>query len=139
MVHTEGELAGLTTYRLYFETPNATDVVTSFTGNSEFALELATTTSFYQHFAGSWSAQTFSDEIVDMFPDVVYDSYLTWNLDGPAEGTSINPTILPGSWASEFAQGDNILIDDFAGSGWYVTPDGSTLLWTKTTAFSSPN
>ena len=128
MVHTSGDLAGLTTYRLYFETPNATDVVTSFTGNAEYALELATTTSFYQHPAGSWTSEALTEFAIGFFPDVVYDSYVTLNLEGPAQGTELNPTALPGSWTSDFAQGNNILIDDLAGSGWYVTPDGSNTL-----------
>ena len=125
VVHTAGELAGMTTYRLYLETPNATDVVTSFTGNSEFALNLATTTSFYQHPAGAWSAESLTEFAIGFFPEIVYDSYVTLNLEGPAEGTELNPTALPGAWTSDFAQGNDILIDDLAGSGWYVTPDGS--------------
>ena len=124
MVHTSGDLAGLTTYRLDLETPNSTDIVTSFTGNSEFALELATTTSFYQHPAGGWSAEFISEFAVGVFPDVAYDSYVTLNLDGPASSPELNPTALPGTWTSDFAAGNNILIDDLAGSGWYVTPDG---------------
>ncbi len=125
MVHTSGELAGLTTYRLYLETPNPTDLVTSFTGNSEWPLELNTTTSFYQHPAGGWSAEFLSDAVVGFFPDVIYDSYVTLNLDAPAQSPALNPTALPGSWTTEFGAGDNIMIDDFAGSGWYVTPDGA--------------
>ncbi|HBP45213.1 MAG TPA: hypothetical protein DD635_04880, partial [Flavobacteriales bacterium] len=124
-VHTSGELAGLTTYRLYLETPNTTDVVTSFTGNSEYALELSTTTSFYQHPAGSWSPESLSEFAIEFFPNIIYDSYVTLNLDGPAELPELNPTALPGTWTSDFAGGNNILVDDIAGSGWYVTPDGS--------------
>ena len=127
MVHTSGDLAGLTTYRLYLETSNPTDLVTSFTGNSEWPLELNTTTSFYQHPAGGWSAEFQSAAIVGFFPDVVYDSYVTLNLDAPAVSPDLNPTALPGSWTSAFEAGENIMIDDFAGSGWYVTPDGANI------------
>ena len=47
-VHSSGSLSGMTTYRLYLVTPNSTDAATSFTGNDEFALELSTSTYFYQ-------------------------------------------------------------------------------------------
>ena len=46
--HTDGELAGLTTYRIYLSTNAATDGVSAIVGDNEFALSLATTTSFYQ-------------------------------------------------------------------------------------------
>ena len=128
-VHTEGDLAGLTTYRLYFQTPNSDDMVTSFTGNSEWPLELSTTTSFYQHPGGGWSAEFQTAFALGVFPDLAYDSYVTLNLDGPASGNGeLNPTALPGSWVSEFNSGASIQIDDLAGSGWYVTPDGSNIM-----------
>ena len=127
MVHTSGDLAGLTTYRLYLETPNATDQVTSFTGNSEWALEINSSTSFYQHPAGGWSAEFLSAAALGVFPDLAYDSYVTLNLDGPAVTPDQNPSALPGSWIQSFNAGNNIVINDIAGSGWYVTPDGTNI------------
>ena len=127
MVHTTGDLAGLTTYRLYLETPNATDQVTSFTGNGEWALEINSTTSFYQHPAGGWSSESMTAAALGVFPDLAYDSYVTLNLEGPAIAPEQNPTALPGSWVSSFAEGNNIVINDVAGSGWYVTPDGANI------------
>ena len=125
VVHTTGELAGLITYRLYLETNDPTDIVTSFTGNSEFALNLQTTTSFYQHSAGGWSAEFLNEFVVDNFPTAVFDSYVTMNLDGPAGAGQNNPTGLAGSWINTFEAGNGFTIDDNIGSGWYVTPDGS--------------
>ena len=51
--HLDGELAGMETYRIYLDLAAATDVVTSFSGSEDFALELNTTTSFYQHPLGA--------------------------------------------------------------------------------------
>jgi hypothetical protein len=51
-VHTEGALAGLTTYRIYLTVPSSADQVTSCTGNDEFPLAFNTTTSFYQNVFG---------------------------------------------------------------------------------------
>ena len=53
--HTEGELAGLTTYRVYLTVPNSGDQITSFTGNDEYPLSLTTTTSFYQNVLGGFA------------------------------------------------------------------------------------
>ena len=125
VVHTTGELAGLITYRLYLETNYPTDIVTSFTGNAEFALNLHTTSSFYQHAAGGWSAEFLNEFVVDNFPTAAFDSYITMNLDGPAGAGQNNPTGLAGSWINTFESGNGFTIDDTIGSGWYVTPDGS--------------
>jgi hypothetical protein len=129
MVHTSGELTGLTTYRLYLETDHPEDLVTSFTGNQEWGLELNTTSSFYQHFAGGWSAVGQNPALMGQFPNLMYDSYVTVQLDGPAdmESMEINPVSLPGSWVTEFESGQSIVISDFIGSGWYVTPNGSNI------------
>ena len=50
--HTSGNLAGLSTYRVYITTPNDNDVLTAVTGGDEFPLALHTTTSFYQNVFG---------------------------------------------------------------------------------------
>ena len=50
--HTEGPLAGMTTYRLVFHTEYPTDFVTSVFGNSNDPLNITTTTSFYQDILG---------------------------------------------------------------------------------------
>ena len=125
VVHTSGELAGMTTYRLYLETNNSTDVVTSFTGNGDFELNLESTTSFYQHPGGGWSASFLNEFVVSNFPVVAFDSYVTMNLDGPAGPGESNPSLLEGPWMQEFEAGNGFTISDNIGSGWYVTPDGS--------------
>jgi hypothetical protein len=129
LTHTDGELFGLTTYRLYLETNNSDDMVTSFTGNTEWGLELKTTSSFYQHMAGDWSATGQNPALTGQFPNLSYDSYVTIQLDAPAivDQMEINPISLPGAWVNEFESGQNLIINDIIGSGWYVTPDGSNI------------
>ena len=101
-VHTSGELTGITTYRLYLETGHPDDLVTSFTGNGEWGLELNTTGAFYQDIAGGWSAVGQNPALMEMFPNLMYDSYVTVQLDGPADmaAMEINPISLPGSLVS---------------------------------------
>ncbi|MGY8942266.1 MAG: hypothetical protein ACKVJH_09570, partial [Flavobacteriales bacterium] len=123
VAHTSGALAGLTTYRLYLQTVNATDVVTSITGNDEFALSLNTTTTFYQHAAGGADVTLLSPSVLEFFPDAIYDSYVTMNLEGPSASDE-DLTLLPGVWSDAFEAGDNFTINDNIGSGWYVFPGG---------------
>ena len=122
-VHTEGTLAGMTTYRLYVTLENADDAATSFTGNDEFALSLNTTTSFYQEpiFGGVTPANS-SGAALSLLPDLAYDSWVTVGIDGPASGGEADATLLPGDWMSTFEAGNSFLVNDGVGSGWYILP-----------------
>ena len=51
--HLEGVLEGMHTYRVYIEMPSSDDVLSAMSGDDDFALELSTTTSFYQSPFGS--------------------------------------------------------------------------------------
>ena len=61
------------TYRVYVETPSSNDVERHFSGDDEFALELSTTTSFYQSPFGSepW-AEAVSPAMMTVAPDAAY-------------------------------------------------------------------
>ena len=130
--HLDGELAGMETYRVYLDLAAASDVVTSFSGSEDFALELNTTTSFYQHPLGAATPAMLSDMALDAVPALAYDSYITLGLDGPAGAGEQNATFIPaipggpvGTWPEEFEAGNNLVINSALGSGWYVTPDAS--------------
>ena len=84
--HHEGELAGMETYRVYLEASEG-DVLTSLSGNDEFALELNTTTSFYQHALGGATPSDINGAMLDMVPELAFDSYVTVGLtQAPAWG-----------------------------------------------------
>ena len=51
--HASGDLAGLTTYRLYMQTAHPTDRVVAAVGDDEFPLSLMPETSFYQNAFGN--------------------------------------------------------------------------------------
>ena len=121
-VHTEGDLAGLTTYRVYLTVPNAADQVTSFTGNDEFPIALETTTSFYQNVFGGVTPMDISSGALSLVPELAYDSWVTVGLDqapGAGEG-SIG--VIPGSWSTAFEAGNSFSVNDGVGSGWYIIP-----------------
>ena len=124
LTHTEGDLTGLTTYRMYFTTANADDIITSITGNDEFILSLNTTTSFYQEpVFGGVTPENISSEAIDLLPDLAYDSWITIGIDGPAEIGEATASLLPGNWPTTFENGNSFTVNDGLGSGWYILPE----------------
>ena len=109
--HLDGELAGMETYRVYLDLASASDVVTSISGSEEFALELNTTTSFYQHPLGAATPSMLSDMALDAVPALAFDSYITIGVDGPAGAGEQNASFIPtipggaiGSWPENLKQ-----------------------------------
>ncbi len=58
-----------------------------------------------------------------VMPDCQYDSYITIGDDTPNENIDFPPTASGGlpSWTDDFESGNDIVIDDVIGSGWYLT------------------
>ena len=123
-VHSNGDLSGMTTYRLYFTTEFSNDEITSFTGLDEYPLSFTTNTSFYQEpIFGGPTPSNASDGAIEFVPNLAYDSWITIGIDGPAEAPEANVSLLPGSWTSTFENGESFTIDDGIGSGWYILPN----------------
>ena len=80
--HTSGDLAGLTTYRLYMETAH-TDRVVAAVGDNEFPLSLMPETTFYQNAFGNNNPEGISPAWIGLFPELAFDSWVTIGLDGP--------------------------------------------------------
>ena len=128
--HTDGDLAGMTTYRVFFQAENATDFVTSVFGNQATPLTLTTTTSFYQNQLGGASAQPQNPLLFGSFPELIYDSYVTIGLSEPADGSAgeSNPSLIASpdqDWITAFdpgggAAGSDIVINDVVGGIWYI-------------------
>ena len=127
--HDEGELAGLTTYRMYITTPNDNDIISAVYGDDETPLSIATTTSFYQHPFGSSLGSNNNPLLYAGFPEMEFDSWLTMGLDGPAGDNELAPSTigdLNNGWISNFEAGMNILIEDSIGGAMFVTNDPGT-------------
>ena len=128
VVHEEGELSGLTTYRMYVTTPNPTDVFSAMWGDSDTPLLITTSTSFYQHPLGSSLGHNISPLAFEVLPELEYDSWLTVGLDGPAGPNDQAPSPIGDSesgWLSNFEAGGNVVLNDETGGALYVVNDPS--------------
>ena len=65
--HDSGDLAGMTTWRVYFRTTDPADFVTAVYGNQSEPLSLTTTTSFYQNALGGATAQPINPLLLPTF------------------------------------------------------------------------
>jgi len=134
MTHTEGVLAGQTTYRLYVTTPHTDDFLSAVYGDVAYNLNISSSTSFYQHAFGEFLGSSMNPGFYSTFPELEYDSWVTIGLDeGPGEGEEA-PTLSPSFPFTEFEDGGNLEINDVNGGAWYVS---NTL--TTANAFSDEN
>ena len=120
--HTTGELAGLTTYRVYVTLSNPDDFVSAVLGDADFPIAVTTTTSFYQNPFGAAVASSINPMLISVFPELAYDSWVTIGLDAPANtGAGEGATNTAGnSWIAAFESGSSIDISDAIGGGWYA-------------------
>mgnify|MGYP001172342540 FL=1 len=136
-IHTEGELAGLTTYRIYAVLLSETDWLAAVAGGvpevdglnyENIPLIFSTTTSFYQHPAGSPVSSGIAPALIPLIPEVEFDSYLTIG-HSPEDGfpeSAIELIVSPNQdWISTFESGGDIIIDDDFGGFWYILNNGS--------------
>jgi hypothetical protein len=127
--HTEGELSGMTTYRMYITTPNTNDIISAIYGDNESPMEIATSTSFYQHPFGSALGTNNNPLLYSGFPELEFDSWLTMGLDAPPGPGEVAPSTigdLNNGWVSNFEAGMNIVIEDSIGGAMFVTNDPGT-------------
>ncbi len=130
-LHAVGGVVGMRTYRVYATTANPGDALSAVAGLETSPLEMATTTSFYQHPQGAATSQPLNPLFFPTFPEMEYDSFVTIGLTGPA-GTGENATQLantPGEdWATTFEAGGNISISTLTGGAWFAQPGGSNAI-----------
>ena len=119
-------VAGLTTYRVYVTTPNASDFVSAIAGDEANPSYLRTSTSFFQSAVGGLTAGTVSPLFYAAFPDLQYDSWLTIGIDAaPVSGDGTADVTLAeaagDTWTSDFEAGQNLEINSFFGGSWFTT------------------
>ena len=126
--HDAGDLAGMTTYRLYITAQSPDDKLSSIFGNGDLPLNFNTTTLWYQDPIGSNYGSAINPLLFSMIPTLEYDSWVTIGIDqipdlalgqGEVQGVSS-----PGqNWLAAFSAGGGIDIDDATGGAWFVTND----------------
>ena len=130
VIHTEGPLAGLTTYRLYATLPGPADVVTTVFGDIEHPTALLTSTEWYQNENGGQFPCANNPLLFDLFPELEHDSWLTIGIDGPPDpglGQDCPQVVMSNGspFATEFENGQGFVIDDLIGSAWFVVPSNT--------------
>ena len=124
------DLTGYSTYRLYVETVNPTDFVSSVSGDATNPTFVNTTTSFYHAALGAGVPNGINSLLFPVYPDLAYDSWVTIGLEGSpnalageANVSTVQSTDNP--WFTNFdpgggLPGGNIAIDDGIGGAWYA-------------------
>jgi hypothetical protein len=126
-------VAGLTTYRVYLNTPSTDDFVSAVIGDATDPLFLNTTTSFYQDALGGTTPAAINPLFytVPGLENVQYDSWVTIGIeqqpDLGAGETDISLLVDPNvaSWEIGFGAGGNVDISSPIGGGWYILPSSA--------------
>lgn len=116
-------IEGLTTYQVFVTTANSTDVLNAILGNNQNPIVLAASSQIYQNIQGSFLPS--APELFGFYPMLTADSYVTIGDNTPATVIDLPPVDTGGypAWVNEFENGQNIVIDDVIGSGWYINAD----------------
>lgn len=124
--HTEGELEGMTTYRLYLYTPNEGDFVVSCSGDDENPLYLASTSepAWFQHEVATTAFATdVNPAFFASFPEFAFDSWLTIGAEDNTAAVDVIDLADPEYDAfAVFEAGQNIAVETTVGNAWFVLP-----------------
>ena len=121
-------IPGMRTYRFYITTPNADDIVSAVSGDSETPTLLSTTTSFYQDELGGAFPNGINPELYSSFPSLEFDSWVTIGIDQAPDLNANEAQVSfaeSESWVSGFEQGQDLAINGFFGGAWFVTADNA--------------
>ena len=124
MDHTEGDLAGMTTYQVSLVCANPEDYLYSISGNASIPMSILSTSGswFNNDLNTSWNASGLDAALVEENPTLAYDSYLTI---GASESGQLHPNSVP--WTApdprdEFEPGVGLNIEA-SGTGTFYTLD----------------
>ena len=134
--HADGDLSGLTTFRLYMQTAHETDRVIAAVGDDQYPLSLMPENAFYQNPFGNNTPEGISPAWISFFPDLAFDSWVTIGLDGPSSSSAGEEGVtmlFASGWESVFGSGQGFVEDSDDGSGWTVIP------WTATNTIAGPD
>ena len=122
--HGEGDLAGLTTYRMYLSTPHDNDIISAMYGDDELPLLIGTSTSFHQDpVASEVLGSQMNPAFFAFYPDMAFDSWLTIGLDGPPSENEGEPLTIGNSnnnWETNFEAGGDVVMADAIGGSVFI-------------------
>ena len=133
------ELEGMKTYRVFVQTSDSSDLVTSVFGDAENPLEIQTTDSFFHSFVGGTTPNALNPILFNYFPSAQYDTWVTIGIDQIAAAMGPNYSDIStiedpnDPWASDFDPGNgqsghNIVIQSAAGGVWFASPNTSNVV-----------
>jgi hypothetical protein len=112
--------AGMTTYRVYASTTNATDFISAAFGDANSPLTINSTGSIYQNPFGANFAPSIFTAAFAAFPELQYDSWLTIG-KAPEDTTTIALNNIGfSSELAAFASGQPLHINSNNGGSWFV-------------------
>jgi hypothetical protein len=121
-VHTNGDLEGMTTWRMYLHMLDADDYLSACTGSDShpFILESTSSPAWYQHPSASVTFATgINSAFFTAFPDLEYDSWFTIGVEDASIDMDILSLADPAYDAfAAFEAGENIYSNTPVGNGW---------------------
>ena len=124
--HTEGELAGMTTYRLYLYTLGENDFLVSCSGDDANPLYLSSTSepAWFQHALATTSLATdVNPAFFEAFPEFAFDSWLTIGAEDNTAAADVIELADPEYNAFDiFESGQNVAVESAVGNAWFVIP-----------------
>ena len=122
VVHTDGDLEGMTTWRMYLHMLDEDDYLSACTGSDShpFILESTSNPAWYQHPSASETFATgINTAFFTAFPDLEYDSWFTIGVEDSSSDMDILSLADPTYDAfAAFEAGENIYSDTPVGNGW---------------------
>lgn len=122
------ETADGTQYRMYVETPNATDKLSAVVGDALNPSYIQSTQPIYRTGVNSdVTANVVNPAFFAIFPSLEWDSWVTIGIDNfmiEADESSVF-LIESTDWTTQFNAGNGIVMDGEFGDGWFVLPDVS--------------
>jgi len=119
--HTDGDLAGMSTYRIYAVLPQEGDFLSSISGEGAFSTQIRTSTSFYQHPLGASTPNFINPALFGGYPELEYDSYMTIGLNQqPDLGAGEGVINIAGNWGNDFENGGDVVLNGEFGGAWFA-------------------
>ena len=122
VVHTDGDLEGMTTWRMYLHLLDEDDYLSACTGSDShpFILESTSNPAWYQHPSASETFATgINTAFFTAFPDLEYDSWFTIGVEDSSIDMDILSLADPTYDAfAAFEAGENVYSDTPVGNGW---------------------